>query len=420
MSRSTGNAQLKAARQHAGYASQQALADALTRAAPQLGLGHLQVSVRQVRRWESATPPWPQGDHQRLLVHVLRLPVERLGFTSPWSDPTQPATPPAQITPPGTAMPLPLPTATTATQPDTIGADYAIITTAHRRLYRSVQPAWLHATVTEHARLGTQLLGETTGFTRRLLATSLAEALLLAGRIEFFDLRQPDEADTTLIAALQAAGEADDPLLGAAILAHAAFVPGWIGQHDDAVERMRAARAYARRGPASAEFLAWLDAVEAECETRCDNPRRALQLINHAEDILEAGSEHAPAEWFDWFSSLRLACFKGNTQLRAGHLPQARRTLVDVLEDFPSEDRKQRAVVLGDLAAVEAADSNPEAACDYADQALDQLAVTWYATGMERVRDARRALQPWAEQERVQRLDDRLYGWKTTLIALRR
>jgi hypothetical protein len=28
-----------------------------------------------------------------------------------------------------------------------------------------------------------------------------------------------------------------------------------------------AARTYVRRGPASAEFLAWLDAVEAECET---------------------------------------------------------------------------------------------------------------------------------------------------------
>ncbi|MEV4378479.1 hypothetical protein [Streptosporangium sp. NPDC049644] len=76
--------------------------------------------------------------------------------------------------------------------------------------------------------------------------------------------------------------------------------------------------------------------------------------------------------------------------------------------------------MLGDLAAVEAADNNPDAACDYADQALDQLAVTWYATGMERVRDARRKLQPWAERECVQRLDDRLYGWKTTLIALRR
>src|ERR1700690_282296 len=84
MTRPIGNVRLKAARQHAGYGSQQALADALTRAAPQLGLGHLEISDRQIRRWESASPPWPRADHQRLLVHVLQLPVEELGFTPPW------------------------------------------------------------------------------------------------------------------------------------------------------------------------------------------------------------------------------------------------------------------------------------------------------------------------------------------------
>jgi hypothetical protein len=85
MNQPIGNVRLKAARQHAGFASQQALADALTRAAPQLGLGHMDISARQVRRWESTTPPWPRADHQRLLVHVLHLPVEQLGFTPPWA-----------------------------------------------------------------------------------------------------------------------------------------------------------------------------------------------------------------------------------------------------------------------------------------------------------------------------------------------
>ena len=49
---------------------------------------------------------------------------------------------------------------------------------------------------------------------------------LLAGRIEFFDLTQPAAAAESFVRALQAAGEAGDSLLGAAILAHAAFVPG--------------------------------------------------------------------------------------------------------------------------------------------------------------------------------------------------
>lgn len=98
----------------------------------------------------------------------------------------------------------------------------------------------------EHTYLGVQLLAETSGVARRVLATALAESLLLLGRIEFFDTRQPDDADATFVRALQAAGEADDPLLGAAILAHASFIPGWSQRRSEAAERMRAARTSAR------------------------------------------------------------------------------------------------------------------------------------------------------------------------------
>jgi tetratricopeptide (TPR) repeat protein len=304
------------------------------------------------------------------------------------------------------------------TQPPTVTSDYAAITAAYRRLYASVQPSHLHAAVVEHTRMGTHLLPETTGVSRQILAAALAESLLLAGRIEFFDLRRPEEADRTFIQALQAAGEADDPLLGSAILAHAAFIPGWVQQLEQAADRMRAARVYARRSPASAEFLAWLDAVEAECETISGNTREALRLINHGETIITTPSEHRSPDWFTWFSPIRLAAFKGNTQLKAGHLPQARETLTAALEAASAADDKQRSVILGDLAAAEAASGDPETACQHAEQALDQLGRTWYATGMDRVLEVRKALQPWTGQECVQRLDDRLYGWQTTLSAL--
>ncbi|GAA0222397.1 hypothetical protein GCM10009527_018400 [Actinomadura nitritigenes] len=423
MPRPAGNTRLKAARQHAGYASQQALADAMTAAAPLLGLGNMQISARQIRRWESASPPWPRADHQRLLVHVLQLPVDQLGFTPPWesSDSPAPARPNATVPAiPGNGATLPLPKANAAVQPATVGADFAAINGALRRLYFSVQPAQLHPAVVEHTKLGTQLLAETTGVPRTILATALAESLLLVGRIEFFDLRQPEDADASYVRALQAAGEADDPLLGAAILAHAAFIPGWDGRRDEAAERMRAARTYARRGTAPAEFLAWLDAVEAECETRCGHPREALRLISHAEHVLAESTGQPTPEWFNWFSPVSLASFKGDTQLKAGQPAQAKTTLLGVLDAIGATNAKQRAVILGDLAAVEVAQKNPEAACAYAEQALDQLAVTWYATGMDRVHDVRRTLQPWAETECVRRLDDRLYGWQTTLSALQR
>lgn len=165
--------------------------------------------------------------------------------------------------------------------------------------------------------------------------------------------REPSSACDALLLALQAAGEADDPLLGSAILAHMAFIPGWAGDRDAALERMIAARTYARRAPASAEFRAWLDAVEAECETRCGDARTALHLIGHAEDVLATGNEHPSPEWMDWFSLARLAAFKGKTQLIAGHLPQARDSLLGVLDEMPSSEDERRSVVFGDLAAVE-------------------------------------------------------------------
>ncbi|MFF8671987.1 hypothetical protein [Streptomyces sp. NPDC015242] len=122
----------------------------------------------------------------------------------------------------------------------------------------------------------------------------------------------------------------------------------------------------------------------------------------------------------DWFSPARLAAFKGNTQLLAGHLPQARSTLLQALGAMTPGEEKQRTVVYADLAAVEAASGKAEAACEYAGKALDQLALTWYAIGMDRVREVRRALTPNQHESCVRALDDRLYDWATTLSVLRR
>ena len=409
MAKAPGNTRLRAARIAAGYHSQDALADALS------------VGVRQVRRWESSAPPWPQAEVGQALTRLLGQDLTSLGFTPPAGVRPETGRRPGLAVPAAAAVGLAaVPTQAAIMQPASVAADFAAVTRAHRRLYWSVAPATLHPAAIAHATLGCALLPEAAGQTRRAVAAALAETWLLAGRIEFFDLRDADRAQQTLLRALQAAGEADDPLLGSAVLAHTAFIPAWVGEREAAVERMVAARTYARRGPAPAELLAWLDAVEAECETRCGNTRTALHLIGHAENVLAEGSVNSVPEWLDWFSPARLAAFKGNTQLLAGHLPQARTTLLGVLDNLDQAEEKQTSVVLGDLAAVEAAAGDPEAACGYARRALDQLERTWYATGMDRVRDVRRALTPHQHEACVRDLDDRLYGWATTVSALAR
>lgn len=424
MARPTGNVRLKAARVAAGFNSQQDLADALSDHAKRMGIRGLSIGARQVRRWESDNPPWPQPDCQRVLAQLLGQSLEALGFTPPWGTDGLNSAPGqhASVTRAAVSSRLPgVPVRkTAASHPAVVGTDFHAVTKSHRRLYWSVAPAVLHPAVQAHATLGCVLLREAAEPTRSVIAAALAETYLLTGRIEFFDLREPGLAHETLLLALQAAGEADAHLLGSAVIAHMAFIPGWVGDRDAARERMTAARTYARRTDASAEFLAWLDAVEAECETRCGDTRTALNLISHAEDVLKDGDAHPSPEWMDWFSPARLAAFKGNTQLLAGHLPQARVTLLEALEAMARGEEKQRSVIYGDLAAVEAAAGNPDEACSYAGQALDQLALTWYATGMDRVREVRRALTPYQHERCVRDLDDRLYDWATTVSALSR
>ena len=403
-SQQAANTRLRSARQALGLRSQQQLADAVTRAGTSIGL-RINITARTVRRWESDAPPWPHPDHQAALEALFQRPVADLGFTPPWAS-GQPGTPPgpgpaspaitaSSAAGPVTMFPQRLPA---ATLPASIASDYITITTAHRHMYWSVPPAHLHDAVAAHVQLGVRLVTSVPDAARRALAAAVSESSLLAGRIEFFDLQHPIPAQASLVTALQAAQDAQDILLGSAVLAHMAFIPAFSGDRkraDEARDKIRAARAFARRGPASPEMLAWLDAVEAEVETRFGDTRKALQLIHHAEGIFATEEPRPSPPWLDWFSPVRLAGFKGNTLLTARQPGPARETLQSALDHLPDESAKQRSVFLGDLAAVAVAENDPERACALAEEALDHLARHWYATGMDRIRAVRESLTKW-------------------------
>jgi hypothetical protein len=341
-----------------------------------------------VRRWESDNPPWPQPDHQAALEALFQRPITDLGFTPPWDAEASGRPQEAASNRHAFAAPAPIGAgaiasfpsrAATGRLPASVATDYISITAAHRRLYWSIPAARLHRPVATHANLGAELLSAMPEAARISLASAVAESNMLAGRLEFFDLQQPEAAQESFVIALQAAQDARDPLLGSAVLAHMAFIPAFSGdtnRAEEAQDKIRAARAFARRGPASPEMLAWLDAVEAEVETRFGHTRKALRLIGHAEDIF------------------------ANEEKR------------------PSPDAKQRAVTLSDLAAVAVSENDPEQACRLAESALDNLARYWYATGMDRVRAVRQSLEPWESLPCVRQLDERLYDWNTTVRAL--
>lgn len=420
---STGNASLRAARQALGFRSQTALAEAVTEAARQIGL-RIEVASRTVRRWESANPPWPHPDHAAALEALFKRPVTELGFSPPWAE-AESDSRAGQKLADRHAHPFAHRGfgAAASLLPTSVAKEFAAITASHRHLYWSTPAARLHRLVAEHAQFGLELLPRVSGAAKTVLARAVSESSLLAGRLGFFDLQQPELAQPSLVLALQAAHEAGDSLLGAAALAHMAFAPAFSGdatRAEEARERLRAARAFASRGNANSETMAWLDAVEAEVETRLGDPRRALALIHHAEKIYgeHDSNSHPSPEWFDWFSPVRLAGFKGNTLILAGRGREARETLEEVLSVLPAADAKQRSIYLADAAAAAVLEKNPEQACRYLEEALNLLASNWYATALDRIKAVRQTLTQWDSLPSVRELDARLYDWHTTVNSL--
>lgn len=423
MARATGNRKLKAARLAKGYGSQRVLADALNAAARDLGLRGVSIGERQVRRWESENPPWPQAHHQHVLTHVLGFGMDELGFR-PVREPVRRGSrlgQPGQTGEPRWHNPNSgdrTSAVMVVRDPSALAADCAAVAAIRRRLYWVADSTCLHRAVAEDIALGRAFLAGVDGPARRVLARALAESALLAGRIEFFDLRQPEAASESFVRALQFASDAEDSLLGAAILAHAAFIPGWTGDREAASDRLAAARSHARRAEAGGLFWAWLHAVDAECATLSGDTAEALRLISQAEAHLREDPVARP-EWMDWFSATRLAAFKGNVELKAGQLRRAEGTFTAVLEDLSPDETKQRAVVLADLAAVHLGEKDIQQCCVRLAEALDEVSMQWYATAMDRIRDVRRALRPWQDEQCVRALDERLYDWKTAVSVLR-
>ncbi|WP_433560623.1 hypothetical protein ACQP1O_23385 [Nocardia sp. CA-151230] len=400
-----------------GYRSQEDLAKALNEAARSIGL-RISVTKKTIGRWESDAPPWPQADHAQALEALFNRPITELGFSSSRRS--------------GSESPRPQAIGSRETWasrhagaapgmlPQSVASDFMASAAAYRHMYWSVPADRLQRLVAEHAALGWDHLDQIPGAARSLMARAVAETSLLAGRLEFFDLQQPELAKPSFALALQAASRADDALLGAAALAHMAFAPAFSGDTDrieEARENLRAARIFADRGDASAEMIAWLDAVEAEVETRIGDIDRALELLEHAEQMYaEHDEDEAPSPvWLDWFSPARLAGFKGNTQITAGRAAAARETLERTLEGLPAEAIKQRAVVYADLAAAAVLDRDPEQACERLGEALDLLGQHWYATAMDRVKAVRQTLREWDSLPRVRELDEKLYTWHTMI-----
>jgi len=112
--------------------------------------------------------------------------------------------------------------------------------------------------------------------------------------------------------------------------------------------------------------------------------------------------------WFDYYDSTRLSGFAGYALLRDGQLEASRAALTDAAAHLARPAVKQRSVFLADIATVELAGGDVDQACATAGDAVDQLRRAGYAVGVGRLREFRRAVEPWSNSTPVRALDEQL------------
>jgi len=125
------------------------------------------------------------------------------------------------------------------------------LATQYHRLYHSAAPAALMSPVMAHLALVDEWLRDrpSAGQRRRLLRNR-SWVGLLAGRLAFFDVHDDLSARGYFNLAAEAAREAEDHLLVAATLGHAAFIPAVEGSFGAGLDYLRGAVHHAEHGTA--------------------------------------------------------------------------------------------------------------------------------------------------------------------------
>jgi len=276
--------------------------------------------------------------------------------------------------------------ATTATV-----ADLEQLAERYHALYETADPTALLTSVAAHVRLAQDTLRQdpAVGERRRLLR-NLAEVAILAGRLSADDLGNAISGRAYYSLALDTAREAADDQLTALAHGHAAQLAAHEGLTTAALDHLTAASDHARSTPTIA---CWLATTEATIHADRGDQPAARDALDRAHTALEQSSGRPAPASFRYCATAELTAATGHALLRAGDGNGARETLTAALNQPRQNPRRQRVLVLIDLAAVELNSGNFPEACSHATQAATVLHQHAYAVGAARLRAFRAAAQ---------------------------
>jgi tetratricopeptide (TPR) repeat protein len=235
------------------------------------------------------------------------------------------------------------------------------VTAAYRRMYHTVAAHDLIDDVAQHAQT-------TAGFWRRTadpelrrsLAAAASEITMLAGRMSFFDLGRPSQAEPYYQDALEAAQDAGDRPMQAVVLGNKSFLPRSRGDFASALQLLDQAK---RLVPDDPVVRSWAMALEAMTQAWAQEPTQSLATLEAAETVLDAGTPEAAPAWFDYYDRPRLAGFKGQVHIRLAQPEAAHAVLEEAMGALDPDAAKQRACYLADRATVCVDEGEVDQAC---------------------------------------------------------
>jgi tetratricopeptide (TPR) repeat protein len=285
-------------------------------------------------------------------------------------------------------------------------ADLEQLAERYHVLYETADPAALLTSVAAHVRMAQDVLSQgRAADERRRLLRNLAEVAILAGRLAHDDLGNTMSGRAYYSVALDTACELADDQLTAIAHGHAAQLAAAEGFTVAALDCLTAAREHARSTPTIAS---WLSATEAAIHADRGDHAAARAALDRAHTALDQpGGRSAPAS-FHYYGTAQLTAATGVVLLRAADFSDAREVLTAAVGDFRLIGRRQRVLVLIDLATAELHSGNLPTACSHATHAADLLKQAGYAVGTARLRAFRTAAQRSLNVRALRALDEHL------------
>ncbi|MGH3809135.1 MAG: helix-turn-helix domain-containing protein [Pseudonocardiaceae bacterium] len=274
----------------------------------------------------------------------------------------------------------------------------------YQALYETADPVALMTPVAAHLRMAAEALRrDPTPEERRRLLRNQAQVAILAGRLAADDLGNALSGRAYYALALDTAREAGDDHLIALAHGHAAELAAAEGMTTAVLDHLTQAIEHARSGPAIASWLATVEATIYADRGERAAARQALDraALNQSAGRPSSGSSHDS-------TTATLTAATGHVLLRAGDHSGARDTLTAVLDKSRSMPRRQRVLVLVDLATAELRTGDLPAACSHATHVADLLHQTGYAAGAARLRAFRAAAERPLNSAALRDLDERL------------